>query len=181
MVSRRFKLKDVVYHGTISKIDEINLVAGRGYKDFGKGFYLAYKKEQAVKMMNKKARESKERGEKGSINKYLYTFTTNSDALNGLNVKIFEEANIEWLDFVLTCRKVDGTPHQYDIVIGPTADDDTTFCLNMYNEGVYGSVGSIQAKRTLLYNLEVENYGTQIFIGTQRGLSILASKKEEQF
>lgn len=28
-----------LYHGTISLFDEIDVDAGRGYKDFGKGFY----------------------------------------------------------------------------------------------------------------------------------------------
>lgn len=180
MADRKYKVKETIYHGTISKIDKISLSKGRGYKDFGKGFYLAYKKEQAVKMMNKKARESKGRGEK-EITKYLYTFTINNEVLDSLNVKIFEEADMEWLDFILECRKVNGTPHPYDVVIGPTADDDTSFCLNMYHEGAYGKVGSIQAKKTLLFNLEVQNYGTQLFIGTEKGVQILASKKEEQF
>ena len=28
-----------LYHGTINDFDEIDLSAGRGYRDFGKGFY----------------------------------------------------------------------------------------------------------------------------------------------
>lgn len=47
----------------------------------------------------------------------------------------------------------------------------------MYSEGVYGSVGSEEAKQTLLRNLEVENLGTQVFIGTKKGLSILCNKR----
>lgn len=183
MIKKAFKLKDTLHHGTISKISEIDLSKGRGYKDFGKGFYLAYQKEQAVKMMNKKAREAKERAkgttkENQKITKRLYSFKTNSEALNGLSVKIFDEADMEWLNFILNCRKVDGTPHSYDIVIGPTADDDTSYCINNYKEGVYGPVDSIRAKSILLSNLEVENYGTQVFIATKRGLSILKTMGE---
>jgi len=33
-------------------------------------------------------------------------------------------------------------PHDYDMVIGPTADDDTAFCLKAYWDGLYGKVGS---------------------------------------
>ena len=76
-------MPDKLYHGTLYTLTEIDLRAGRGYKDFGKRFYLAIKKEQAIGMMNKKYR-----------------------------------------------------PHQYDIVIGSTADDDTTCCMNNYREGL---------------------------------------------
>ena len=181
---KELKLKDTLYHGTISELKTIDMNKGRGYRDFGKGFYLAYRKDQAIKMMHKRAREAEGRTknikkENIKIIKRLYTFKTNSEALKELNVKIFEEADIQWLDFILKCRKCEGTPHSYDIVIGPTADDDTAYCLNMYNEGAYGPVNSIKAKSVLLNNLEVENYGTQVFIGTARGLSILASVEKE--
>lgn len=51
----------------------------------------------------------------------------------------------------------------------------------MYNEGVYGDKKSIKAMSVLLNNLEVYNLGTQVFIGTEKGLSILdqGSRKEE--
>lgn len=65
------------------------------------------------------------------------------------------------------CRKQSGIPHEYDLVVGATADDDTTLCLRYYEDGVYGPVGSFQAKRTLLNNLEVENLGIQYYIGKQ--------------
>ena len=53
------------------------------------------------------------------------------------------------------------------MVIGPTADDDTAFCLKAYWDGLYGEVGTIEAKRMLLHNLETENLGIQYFIGKQ--------------
>ena len=49
----KFKIKSTIYHGTISDIDNIDLTAGRGYKDFGKGFYLAYNKAQSIGIINK--------------------------------------------------------------------------------------------------------------------------------
>lgn len=44
--------------------------------------------------------------------------------------------------------------------------------------GGYGPVDSEMAKQTLLRNLEVENLGTQVFIGTNKGLSILCNKRK---
>ena len=83
------------------------------------------------------------------------------------NIKIFENADLEWLDFVLMCRELGGMPHEYDLVIGATADDDTALCLRAYEEGLYGKTGSSEAKELLLKNLEVENLGIQYFIGKQ--------------
>jgi hypothetical protein len=84
-----------------------------------------------------------------------------------LNIKYFEKADMEWLDFVLMCREQGGTPHNYDLVIGPTADDNTLLCLRAYWQELYGEIGSKEAKEVLLKNLEPENLGTQYFIGKQ--------------
>lgn len=58
-----------------------------------------------------------------------------------------------WLDFILMCREKGGLPHDFDLVIGPTADDDTMVCLNSYWRGLYGEVGSDEAKEKLLWFL----------------------------
>lgn len=65
------------------------------------------------------------------------------------------------------CREKGGLPHSYDVVIGPTADDDTMVCLNSYWRGFYGEVGSDDAKEKLLSYLEPENLGIQFFVGKQ--------------
>ena len=87
--------------------------------------------------------------------------------------------NEDWLDFVLMCREKGGTPHHYDMVIGPTADDNTMLCLKAYWDGLYGVVGSLEAKKILLNNLEIENLGIQYFIGKQEVVdSVIKSIKE---
>lgn len=153
----KFKIKNTIYHGTISDIDNIDLTAGRGYKDFGKGFYLAYNKAQSIGIINKNYKIALKR-KQSNITKNLYAFDTLQEELEKCKVKVFNSANVEWLDFILMCRKSPNTPHEFDIVIGP--------------------VGSGIAKQTLLRNLEVENLGTQVFIGTKEGLSILYNKRK---
>jgi hypothetical protein len=65
-----------LYHGTPYTLMEIDLGVGRGYKDFGKGFYLATTKKQAVGMMNKKYRELSRKSPDSLswIRKNLYAF-----------------------------------------------------------------------------------------------------------
>jgi len=97
----------------------------------------------------------------------LYEIQLDEEVLPTLDIKLFKEANLEWLDFILLCRRHGGIPHDYDLVVGPTADDDTALCLRAYEEGLYGEKDSDEAKKTLLSNLEVENLGVQYYIGKQ--------------
>ena len=162
---------ETLYHGTISQIQTIDVTKGRDNKDFGKGFYMATTKKQAIGMMHKKYTEIQNRIK----NKYqgrifterLYEIQIDFDYAEKLNIKHFEQADMEWLNFVLTCREQGGTPHNYDLVIGPTAEDNTLICLRAYWQEFYGKVGTEEAKEILLKNLEPENLGIQYFIGKQ--------------
>lgn len=79
----------------------------------------------------------------------------------------------------MLCRENGGMPHDYDLVIGPTADDDTMLCLKAYWDGLYGKVGSSQAKTILLNNLEPENLGIQYYVGKQMVADRLISSMKE--
>ena len=141
-------LKYILYHGTIATIEKIDISQGKGRKDFGKGFYMAVSRAQAVGMMHKKYKEAVRR----SRNKRDSDFTEHLYQIE--------------LD-------------AYDMVIGPTADDDTMLCLKTYWDGLYGTVGSSEAKRILLNNLETENLGIQYFIGKQEVVDyVIKSMKE---
>ena len=163
-------LRTTLYHGTVSEILQIDVKLGRGRKDFGRGFYMAVSKSQAIGMMHKKYREAVRRSrekKETSFTERLYEITLDEKLLSELNIKVFENADIEWLDFVLMCREQGGMPHDFDMVIGPTADDDTALCLKAYWDGLYGKAGTEEAKKILLNNLETENLGIQYFIGKQ--------------
>lgn len=172
-------LKTVLYHGTISEINHIDVSQGRDKKDFGKGFYMATTKFQAVGMMHKKFHESCHRYPEKKFTEHLYEIVLNSDYLQSLNIKFFKEADQEWLNFILNCREKGGTPHDYDIVVGPTADDNTMLCLKTYLAGFYGDKNSIEAKEILLHNLEVENLDIQYFVSKQNVADKLIKSVEE--
>lgn len=164
------KLRVILYHGTISEITQVDVRKGKGKKDFGKGFYMAVSRSQAIGMMHKKYREAIRRSRnKSSIefSEHLYKINIDLEYAKTLNVRYFETADEEWLDFILMCREKGDMPHEYDLVIGPTADDDTMLCLKAYWDGLYGKVGSYQAKQVLMKNLEPENLGVQYYVGKQ--------------
>ena len=176
------KYKTVLYHGTVSRIEHIDVKRGRGNKDFGKGFYMAVSRQQAIGMMHKKYKEAVRRSRNKqtfSFEERLYEITLDKKYLETLTIKQFETADQEWLDFVLLCRENGGMPHDYDLVNGPTADDDTMLCLKAYWDGLYGKVGSSQAKTILLNNLEPENLGIQYYVGKQMVADRLISSMKE--
>lgn len=162
-MSRAFE--QPLFHGTIVSIDRIDVTRDRAHKDFGRGFYMSMSPRQAIGMMHKKYREAIRRSRNAAQREFverLYRIQLKPNAEADLNVKIFSEANMEWLEFILLCREsVSTPPHEYDVVVGPTADDDTLVSLQSYWKGVYGPVGSAVAKEVLLSVLEPENLGVQ--------------------
>lgn len=164
------RISDTLYHGTIYSITHVDVSKGRSNKDFGKGFYMAVDKSQAFGMMNKKFMEAVRRSKSkdpAKFEKHLYEIKLDTEILPELKIKYFMDADIEWLDFVLACRSKSELSHDYDLVVGPTADDNTSLCLKNYFDGIYGRVGSDDAKEFLMKNLEVENLGVQYYIGKQ--------------
>mgnify|MGYP003322569632 CR=1 FL=1 len=159
-----------LYHGSAERFKHIDVAKGRGFKDFGKGFYMSVDRRQAIGMMHKKFEEATGRRLNGSsdgLEKVLYRIDINEAVLGELKIKTFPSADIEWVDFILRCRQVDGTLHDYDLVIGPTADDDTRLLMKNYIDGVYGDLDDPAAKNTLLRLLKPERLGVQWFVSKQ--------------
>lgn len=176
------KFKNTLYHGTVSEIIRVDVSKGRGNKDFGKGFYMAVSKSQAIGMMHKKYKEAVRRSRNkkmADFSEKLYEITLDENYVEKLNVKVFEQADEEWLDFILLCREQGGVPHIYDLIVGPTADDDTMLCLKAYWDGLYGKVNCTASKKILLDNLEPENLGIQYYIGKQSVADKLIVKIKE--
>lgn len=170
-------LKDIVYHGTAKPFSFISLKEGKYYKDFGQGFYTAYKKEHSIKAAKRSMKILKK------DESVVYTYKTDKQEFEQLvrknKVKYFSEPSLEWIDFVLKSRATKGVWHNYDIVIGPTADDDMKLCFDFYYQGEYGPLNSRQAKETLIRNLEIENFGVQFYIATNEGLNVLDEKSRK--
>lgn len=168
-----------LYHGTIDRIEAIDLSRGRRRKDFGQGFYLALDVKQAIGMMHKKRKEVLLRTpglDSNEIVERLYRVRLKPSSEESLRILDFNRVDLTWLDFILSCREtLEGAAHGYDIVVGPTADDDTMAALKMYHKGLYGPVGSSQAKTALLNVLEPENLGVQCCLCTPAAVSAVQS------
>ena len=159
----------ILYHGTNTDIENIDLTRGLRHKDFGKGFYLTPERATAIRMAQKKARLF------GGM-PMLITYEMDDDALHSnLKVKVFpEKASTEWLLFVDANRdRKNMEPiHNYDIIIGPIADDGVVLQLANYREGIY----SPEEAARLLQDRFLDQ---QYFFGTEEALKFLHKTKVE--
>ena len=152
-----------LYHGTNTDIKTIDLARGMRHKDFGKGFYLTPEKNTAIRMARKRTKLFG-----GTAT--LVTYEMDDSALHsGLKVKVFpEKACVEWLLFVDANRdrKTIEPVHDYDIVIGPIANDGVVLQLTNYREGIY----SPEEASRLLQDKYLDQ---QYYFGTERALQFL--------
>ena len=159
----------ILYHGTNADINSINLSKGLQYKDFGKGFYLTPNRETAIRMAKKRARLFG-----GAAT--LITYEFDESALESdLIVKVFPEiASVEWFLFVDANRDRNNMQpvHDYDIVIGPIADDGVVLQLTNYREGIY----SPEEAAKLLQDRYLDQ---QYYFGTVKALSYLHKSNVE--
>ena len=152
-----------LYHGTNEDIEAIDLTRGLRHKDFGKGFYLTPDKNTAIRMAQKKARLFG-----GTAT--LITYEMDDVALKSdLKVTIFpEKACVEWLVFIDANRdkKAIAPIHDYDIVIGPIADDGVVLQLTNFREGIYSPDQAAE-------QLQDRYLDQQYYFGTEKALRFL--------
>ena len=173
-----------LYHGTVYDFDKIDLSRGKPFKDFGKGFYTTRIREHAVNMAVRNREillpRLQEVDTKLNVNMWLYTYEFPTIALDKLSVKEFTEPTREWMLFVGANRTHEKPQHDYDIVIGPTANDRTNLSLKTYYFGGYGEVGSNSAIDILIQIIKPYELPPQMFFGTEKAVQHLTRIKKER-
>jgi hypothetical protein len=168
-----------LYHGTIHEFDKIDVTKGKGHKDFGRGFYTSRDIHHAERLAfrNKKIEEERHalRGMEKDVMPWLCTYEFDLDNLEILNVKEFAAADREWMQFVVFNRenKSKIQQHEYDIVIGPTANDNTRAAIQTVIPLTKGQVLTDKAIDALIALIEPDNLPWQFFFGTQRAADLL--------
>ena len=153
-----------LYHGSNQPIDKIDLSRGKKYKDFGRGFYTTHLHEQAVFWSNKIADRFG-----GIATVTEFEFDIDVAIADGLNIKIFEHPDKEWALFIMANRKQDGEDfiHDYDIVIGPVADDRMARLFGLYEMDII-DIDAVVA------GLKYKDLNSQYFFATERALNYIS-------
>ena len=153
----------ILYHGSNTEITAIDLKKGKKYKDFGKGFYTTHILDQADYCSRRIANRF---GGTPFVTKFDFDF--DSAIADGLNIKIFDKPDKEWAIFVMDNRRQDGPdyPHDYDIVIGPVADDNMARLLGLYEMEIINLDAVVDG---LIY----KDLNSQYFFATERALKYI--------
>ena len=165
----------IVYHGCTSLIETIDIDRGKPYKDFGRGFYVTQDFPHARNLAIRNKRLERERYGHECAS-YVYAYTFDIQKVPRLNIKEFTVADLDWIRFILSNRRIRERNHDYDIIIGPTANDDTSLVLKSYFSGLYGDVESERALTIALEMIEAENLPIQICFSSNSATACLTQK-----
>ena len=102
----------ILYHGSNLEVKNPIIIQSEKGRDFGCAFYLTPIKEQAERMAKRKQRMNK------SDSAIVSVFDFKEKEIDNFKYKIFNDADLEWLDLVIECRTNPSFKHDYDIVEG---------------------------------------------------------------
>ena len=122
-----------LFHGTSVEVSEPLVGVGRKKVDFGRGFYLTKIKRQASLW----AETIAERRMSGTpvLNEYRFDIDLAKE-LAGTRYKVFTAYDLDWLNYVIDCRRGGKLQRQYDVVEGGVANDKVIDTVEDYEKGV---------------------------------------------
>lgn len=120
-----------LYHGSNMEVAQPLALAGRRNLDFGRGFYTTRLKIQAQKWATLVASRKKR-----SLQSVVSIFEYNESEMMsaGYVYKKFPEYDMEWLEFVVACRRGEDKTN-YDVVEGGVANDQVIDTVEDYENG----------------------------------------------
>ena len=156
----------IVYHGSTEIIKNPDVVHSKKYLDFGRGFYTTILEKQAIEWAYRLSlRENTD-------SYYVYQFVF--EEADDLRIKRFESLNIEWLEFIKENRIKGELQHDYDVVIGPVADDNTMETVQLYISGILKANEAVE-------RLRYSKVNNQISFHTKRALKHLRFVRREKY
>lgn len=122
-----------LFHGSYVTVQTPLVKLGRKKVDFGQGFYLTKLRRQAESWAQTIA-ERKGRNALPTVS--VFSFDYDVVKSGGYRIKIFESYNIEWLEFVVDCRRGGMMQQEYDLVEGGVANDNVIDTVEDYENGI---------------------------------------------
>ena len=150
----------ICYHGSDTVVEAPKILEAKRPLDFGGGFYVTSNKEQAEAWAKRVAYRNNSK--KYYVN--IYNFDLAKAEKEATVIK-FEKADENWLDFICANRSGKET-FNYDIVIGPVADD------KVYRVVILFENGDID-KELAIKRLKAETLSDQILFHTEKALEFL--------
>jgi len=155
-----------LYHGSNCDFSAVDLSKSRDKRDFGRGFYTTTLQNQAKDW----AEALFERFAGTGVFVYEFEFKLTDN----LKTKTFNNLSEEWLEMVLNNRTKGGVQHDFDVIIGPVANDKTNRTIALYVAGLYTTEMAIQQLRGNKAN-------NQVSLHTEKALVALELVRREKY
>lgn len=122
----------LLYHGSNIEVSKPQILESDRCLDFGKGFYLISSFEQAKRWAELTVKR------RGSGKETVSVFEFDENSVSDLKIFHFIQAQKKWLEYVTMNRKNQTISNDdYDIVIGPVANDRTMPVISLYFAEIY--------------------------------------------
>ena len=116
--------------------------------DFGSGFYATTSLEQAQRWIRLRREQDAKFGN-GVVSRYVI----NEAEIESSDLKVLRVSkdNLDpWFDFVMANRHTKAFTHDYDLVIGPVANDKVFVTLTLFEQGIIDKFMAIQQLKTFV-------------------------------
>ena len=157
----------VLFHGSNIVVREPKILKSQRYLDFGAGFYMTSDFEQARKWAVRTAA----RREEGVAT--ISVFEIKDDYVDRVKVRTFARPDRDWLRYITVHRTGNPPADDYDMVVGPVANDQAIRTVNNYLKGYFPEDVAIK----LLLPQKLKD---QYLFRTEKALSLLAFKEGRQ-
>ena len=157
----------LLYHGSNVIVYEPKIIKSQRFLDFGAGFYMTSDFEQARKW----AVRTSARREEGVAT--ISVFELSDDYVDRVKVRTFARPDRDWLRYITVHRTGNPPADDYDMVVGPVANDQAIRTVNNYLKGYFPEDVAIK----LLLPQKLKD---QYLFRTEKALSLLAFKEARQ-
>ena len=128
----------ILYHGSNLAVEKPRLMPTKRLLDFGAAFYLTSDFEQARKWSEHAVKI------RGTGKPAVSVFEFDDASLSNLKLLQFKAPDHAWLRFVAANRTGKPVNDQYDLIIGPVANDQSIRTVNDYLNGYFTEDIAIQ-------------------------------------
>ena len=149
----------IIYHGSVVPVKIPKIMKSDRMLDFGEGFYTTSNKEQANRWSEIVA--VKRVTNNRVITEYEFDFIA---AQKDLTLITFDKPDEAWLEFVCLNRSGRAPSEDFDIAIGPVANDQVFAVVTLYEQGIL-------SKEAAIIELRVRDLYNQILFHTDKSLN----------
>ncbi len=157
----------IVYHGSNVEVSEPRIVKSNRTLDFGPGFYTTTNEDQAKDFARRVT--ANRRSGKATLNVYE---VNDAVAFEFCYVMRFPGVADAWLDFVADHRMGVYCGPEYDLVVGPVANDDVYETLQLFINGAI-------SREYAMERLKVKRLYNQYVFKTDKSLPFLRFVRAE--